>query len=155
MRRTSRGPSIQPRKRDRRCSPNSAASLRRPPGLLPTLQQALESFQSRIEYAFVYGSIARTEEHALSDVDLMVIGSVGLADFAPALRKAEGQIGREVNVTSYSTREFRKKVAAKDHFLTEVLRGSKEFVQGNQRDLDETIDRPRRPASSDVEKRAR
>ena len=124
-------------------------------GLLPTLQQALEPFRSRIDCVFVYGSVARTEEHALSDVDLMVIGGVGLADLAPALRKAEGQIGREINVTSYSAQEFRKKVTAKDHFLTEVLRGSKEFVQGNQRDLDEIIGRPRRSASSDVEKRAR
>ena len=124
-------------------------------GLLPTLQQTLESFRSRIQCAFVYGSVARIEEHALSDVDLMVIGSVGLADLAPALRETESQIGREINVTNYSTGEFHEKVAAKDHFLTGVLRGSKEFVQGNQRDLDEIIGRPRRSASSDVETRAR
>ena len=124
-------------------------------GLLPTLQQALEPFRSRIDCAFVYGSVARAEEHALSDVDVMVIGGVGLADLAPALRKAESQIGREINVTSYSAREFRKKARSKDHFLTGVLRGSKEFVQGNQRDLDEIVGRPRRSASSDVERRAR
>ena len=100
-------------------------------------------------------SVARTEEHALSDVDLMVIGSVGLADLAPVLRKAESHLGREVNVTSYSAQEFRKNVAAKDHFLTDVLHGSKEFVQGNQRDLDEITGRPRRSASSNVKKRAR
>jgi hypothetical protein len=85
----------------------------------------------------------------------MVIGDVGVSDLAPALRKAEGQLGREINVTSYSTREFRKKSAAKDHFLTEVLHGSKEFVQGNQRDLDEIVGRQGRSASSNVEKRAR
>ncbi len=123
-------------------------------GLLPTLQQALQSFRSRIECAFVYGSVARNEEHTLSDVDLMVIGSVGLADLAPALRKTESQIGREINVTSYSAGEFRKNATAKDHFLTDVLRGSKEFVQGNQRDLDEIISRPRRSTSSNVDKRA-
>src|SRR5213593_2374641 len=49
-------------------------------GLLPTLELALEPFWSRIRWAFVYGSVDRTEEHALSDVDLMVIGDVGLAD---------------------------------------------------------------------------
>ena len=41
----------------------------------------------------------------------------------PVLRKAEALLGREVNVTSYSVAEFRRKAAAKDHFLTEVLRG--------------------------------
>jgi predicted nucleotidyltransferase len=103
----------------------------------------------------VYGSVAQTEEHALSDVDLMIIGDVGVSDLAPALRKAEDQIGREINVTSYSTQEFRKKAAAKDHFLTEVLHGPKEFVRGNQRDLDEIVGRQGRSAPSHVEKRAR
>ena len=123
-------------------------------GVLPTLQEVLAPFQAEIDCAFVYGSVARSEEHTLSDVDLMVIGSVGLAELTPALRKAETRLGREVNATSYSTREFRNKVAATDHFLSEVLSGPKQFVKGDQRDLDDIIGKPRRTAASDVEKRA-
>src|SRR5258708_7598766 len=82
--------------------------------------------------AFVYGSVARREEHARSDIDLLVVGDAGLADLTPALRKAEARLGREVNVTSYSAAEFRRKAAAKEHFLSEVLRGPKQFVKGNQ-----------------------
>jgi predicted nucleotidyltransferase len=84
----------------------------------------------------VYGSIARSEEHATSDVDLMVIGTAGLADLSPALRKAELQLGREINVTNYSVAEFRRKIQTKDHFLTTLLRGAKQFVKGDQDDLD-------------------
>ncbi|MBI2835207.1 MAG: hypothetical protein HYX76_12355 [Acidobacteria bacterium] len=135
--------------------PELRGLLEKTAGLLPTLQQAFEPFKARIECAFVYGSVARNQEHALSDVDLLVIGSVGLADLAPALRKAETRLGREVNVTSYSAREFRKKVTAKDHFLSEVLQGPKEFVKGSQRDLDEVIGKPRRPTPSNVKKRTR
>jgi hypothetical protein len=65
-----------------------------------------------------------------------VIGDVGLAALAPSLRKAERRLGREVNVTDYSVEEFRKKVAEGDHFLTTVLKGSLQFVKGEQRDLD-------------------
>ncbi len=124
-------------------------------GVLPTLQDVLAPLQASMECAFIYGSVARSEEHALSDVDLMVIGSVGLAELTHPLRKAETRLGREINATSYSTREFRSKVAAKDHFLSEVLRGPKQFVKGDQRDLDEIVGKPRRSAASDVEKRAR
>jgi predicted nucleotidyltransferase len=113
-------------------------------GLLPTLQRLLEKFDTRVDVAFVYGSVARGEEHATSDVDLLVIGTVGLAELAPALRKVEEHLGREVNVTSYAQAEFRTKVGAGDHFLTEVLRGSKQFVKGGQRDLDEVVGKPRR-----------
>jgi predicted nucleotidyltransferase len=68
-------------------------------------------------FAFVYGSVARSEEHALSDVDLLVVGEVGLADLTPALRKAAARLGREVNVTNYSTREFRKKSCSEGSLL--------------------------------------
>jgi predicted nucleotidyltransferase len=105
-------------------------------GLIPTLRNALQPFTDNIVGAFVYGSIARREEHATSDVDLMIIGNVGLGDLAPSLRKTEKRLGREVNVTNYSVDEFRKKVAAGDHFLTTVLKGSLQFVKGEQRDLD-------------------
>ena len=105
-------------------------------GLIPTLRDALRPFAEEIACAFVYGSIGRHEEHATSDVDLMVIGTVGLGDLATSLRKAEKRLGREVNVTSYSIEEFRKKAAEADHFLTTVLKGSLQFVKGEQRDLD-------------------
>jgi predicted nucleotidyltransferase len=105
-------------------------------GLIPTLRAALRPFAEKIACAFVYGSIARREEHATSDVDVMVVGNVGLGDLSPVLRRAEKRLGREVNVTNYSVDEFRKKVADEDHFLTSVLKGSLQFVNGEQRDLD-------------------
>ena len=105
-------------------------------GLIPTLSAALKPFENKITCAFVYGSVARREERATSDVDLMVIGSAGLADLAPALRKVEKRLGREINVTNYSADEFRKKVAEGDHFLKTVLKGDLQFVKGEQRDLD-------------------
>lgn len=105
-------------------------------GLLPCLKAALQPFASKIVCSFVYGSVARREEHAASDVDLMVIGTVGVSDLAPYLRNAEERLGREVNVTNYSVDEFRKKLAGGDHFLTTVLKGRRQFVKGEQHDLD-------------------
>lgn len=105
-------------------------------GLIPSLRVALAPFADKITCAFVYGSIARREERAMSDVDLMVVGKVGLGDLAPSLRRVEKRVGREVNVTNYSVDEFRKKVAEGDHFLTTVLKDTLQFVKGDQRDLD-------------------
>ncbi len=124
-------------------------------GMVPTLQTILRPLAGRIVSAFVYGSVARSEEHAASDIDLLVVGDVGLAGLTPALRKAEARLGREVNVTSYSAAEFRKKAAAKDHFLSEVMRGPKLFLKGDQRDVNDLIGKPGRSTASDVETRAR
>jgi len=135
--------------------PELRGLLEKTVGVLATLGQALEPFRAHINCAFVYGSVARNQEHALSDVDLLVIGGVGLAELAPTLRKVEARLGRDVNVTSYSVREFQEKAAAKDHFLSEVLGSPREFVQGNERDLDEITGKPRRSAAPNVEKRNR
>jgi predicted nucleotidyltransferase len=111
-------------------------------GVVPTLQQLLERFKPRVDVAFIYGSLARGEERSTSDVDLLVVGTVGLADLSQVLRKAETRLGREVDLTTYSRSEFKEKVAGDDHFLSEVLRSRKQFVKGGQRDLDELVGKP-------------
>ena len=108
-------------------------------GLAPILEQMLKPFGNKIPCAFIYGSVARSREHSMSDVDVMVIGRVCLADLSPMLRKAEERLGREVNVTAYFPEEFRKKIKSRDHFLAAILRGRKQFLKGGQSDLDEIV----------------
>lgn len=105
-------------------------------GVVPTLRTVLRPLHEKIACAFVYGSFARGEERVASDVDLLIIGRVGLAEVSPFLRKAERRLGREINVMNYSVDEFRKKVETGDHFLTSVLKGSHQFVKGEGCDLD-------------------
>jgi predicted nucleotidyltransferase len=88
-----------------------------------------------IRLAFVYGSTARGNEDASSDVDLMVVGEVGFADVVSALSKSESKLGREVNPTVYGPREFREKLAAKNHFLSTVAKEKKLFVIGDEREF--------------------
>jgi DNA-binding transcriptional ArsR family regulator len=104
-------------------------------GLVDVLQEALDPFTDRIDWAFVYGSMARSEELASSDVDLMIIGRVGLADITPALRRAEGRLNRLVNPTLYSREEFATKLAAGHAFLRAVLDGEKLFILGDPHGL--------------------
>jgi predicted nucleotidyltransferase len=79
--------------------------------------RSLATLADRIKLAFVYGSIARGEETASSDVDLIVVSEVSFADVVSALGQIESKLGREVNPTVYGPREFREKLAAKNHFL--------------------------------------
>jgi len=105
-------------------------------GIAPTIRTAVAAFGGKILYSFVYGSVARGREHAASDIDVMVIGNIGLVELTPALRKAERALGRELNVTVYSVDEFRDKANENDHFLTAVLKRPKQFVKGSERELD-------------------
>jgi hypothetical protein len=68
-------------------------------GVVDVLREGLSRFATRIDCVFAYGSIAGAEELASSDVDVMIIGHVGLAKLTPALRHAAEQLGRPVNPT--------------------------------------------------------
>ncbi len=94
-------------------------------GIRDTLQEGLARLADRVKLAFVYGSIARGEEKASSDVDLMVVGNVSFQDVVAALSEIERKLGREVNPTVFGPREFREKLAAKNHFLSSVAKEKK------------------------------
>jgi predicted nucleotidyltransferase len=108
-------------------------------GLADVIRNALKPFRDRIEWAFVYGSVARAEEHSASDVDLMIVGRVGLADLSSPLRKAEQKISRAVHPAVYTSDEFRSKVKSNHHLITTVLRSKKLFVLGDPREFGETF----------------
>jgi len=108
-------------------------------GLAEVIRTALEPFTDRIQWAFIYGSMAKTEERAASDVDLMIIGRVGLAEISSPLRKIEQRLGRAVNPTIYTSDQFAGKVKANQQFIGEVLRSKKIFLLGSIREFDRTF----------------
>jgi predicted nucleotidyltransferase len=105
-------------------------------GMGDALKNVLAKFDGRIRTAFLYGSVARKQEHLLSDVDLIVIGSVGLVELSPPLRALEKKFKREVDVTCYLPQEFRKKLKAKNHFVMNVLGQEKIFLKGDKDELE-------------------
>lgn len=104
-------------------------------GLADPLREALAALATRIEVAFVYGSIAHATDGAGSDVDLMIIGDVGLRELGPPLREVQWQLGRDVNPVTMSPLELRDGVGKADRFVESVLHGSKIFLIGGQDDL--------------------
>jgi len=103
-------------------------------GLSDVLKSAIRD--KRIRVAFVFGSVARGEEKAGSDVDLMVIGQLGLRDLSRLLSGIEEKIGREVNPHVLREEEFRKRIRAKEHFVSNVMDSPKIFIIGSNRELE-------------------
>ncbi|MFN8546689.1 MAG: nucleotidyltransferase domain-containing protein [Candidatus Eisenbacteria bacterium] len=104
-------------------------------GVIGVLREALEPHASRIDAAFVYGSFARGDESASSDVDLFIVGSLRLAEVTPALRAAAARLSREVNATVHTPAELASKARARKHFIIRTLDGPKLFVLGTKDDL--------------------
>jgi predicted nucleotidyltransferase len=104
-------------------------------GVFGVLRSGLRPLSKQIAAAFVYGSVAREQETAQSDVDLMVVGKATLNQVLSRLSTAEKGIGRSINPTVYSVAEFKSKLAAGNHFLTSVLKGQKIFLLGDEDEL--------------------
>jgi predicted nucleotidyltransferase len=105
-------------------------------GVIPALTTALDKFREKINVAVIYGSMARGQEHAGSDIDLMVVGRLQQIDLLPILRKLENRFRREVNVTLFSPEEFQRRRAAADHFLSSVLKGKTILLKGSVHELE-------------------
>jgi uncharacterized protein len=104
-------------------------------GTVDVLRSVLKPLSKSLRVAFVYGSVARHEEAADSDIDLMVVGDVGLDQVIARVAKAQTLLGREINPTVYSLREFRAKLTDGNHFLRSVIKGEKLFVIGSADEL--------------------
>jgi predicted nucleotidyltransferase len=105
-------------------------------GLTDVLRRALSPVAHKVRAAFVYGSIAKGEDTAASDVDLMVITDrLTYTDLFAALEGASGELGRTVSPTIYSTRDLSKRIKQDSAFVTRVLAQPKLWLIGADRDL--------------------
>jgi predicted nucleotidyltransferase len=106
-------------------------------GIAKVLAEELEPLRTRIDVAFIFGSVARGTEHSESDVDLFVVGEPSLLELTPVLRAAEDRLGRPVNVVPYTATDLRERLARGDHFPRSVLGQKKLFVIGGTHELEQ------------------
>jgi predicted nucleotidyltransferase len=93
-------------------------------GLADPIADALAPLAKKIELALIYGSVARGEEHARSDVDLLIVArDIALGKVYAHLATAEESIGRPINVLLLRPTEFRSRRASNNAFLRKVLAG--------------------------------
>jgi predicted nucleotidyltransferase len=105
-------------------------------GAADVIRSALQTLLPEIEVAFVYGSVAKGNERAGSDIDLMVIGEVpSNAALLEALAPASEALGRTVNPTLYTAEEFTQRVQDGKSFIMRVLDQAKIFVKGSDDDI--------------------
>jgi DNA-binding transcriptional ArsR family regulator len=103
-------------------------------GLVDVLKNKLQD--NRIMAAFVFCSVASGSANAESDIDLMVIGRLGLRTFSGLTTGLSDTLGREINPHLLSPEEFQKRIAGREHFISSVLNSQKLFIIGNEDELE-------------------
>jgi predicted nucleotidyltransferase len=102
-------------------------------GLVDVLRSALAPLAPQILGAFVFGSVAKQEDTANSDIDVLIVSdALGYADVFGALEPASEQLGRKVNPTLYSRSDFAKRIEQGNAFATRVLSQPKMWLIGSE-----------------------
>jgi predicted nucleotidyltransferase len=107
-------------------------------GLREQLAEALAGVPD-IELAFIFGSAAAGTTGAGSDVDLLVVGKVGLRSLAPKLRPLTSRLGREINPHILSRETFTAKARAGNAFISNVLAARKLWIIGDTDELEKLV----------------
>ena len=106
-------------------------------GIADVVRARLAPLRDLIDAAFIYGSVARSEHHASSDIDVFLVGDILLSQLALPLSEAEKKLGRQVSTTIFERKEFVSRLKKRDHFISKVLTGPKIFLIGDEARLKE------------------
>ncbi len=115
------------------------------------LRDVLRSYLSdnTIRFAFVFGSIASGNEKPNSDVDLFIVGDIGLRSLSKYLLEPSQTIGREINSYTISKKELTDKIKQNDHFISTVINSQKLFIKGDENEFKKLVEKWLAQATSD------
>jgi predicted nucleotidyltransferase len=102
-------------------------------GLADVLRTALAPLAAQIEQAFVFGSIAKQQDTAASDVDLLVVSdTLGYGDVFGALELASQTVGRKINPALYTAADFSARLQGGNAFINRVMQQPKIWLFGQE-----------------------
>lgn len=91
-------------------------------GIADLVKDALQPINSKLQTAFIYGSIAKGEATSESDIDLMLVGiDISYAEVMDLLSATEENLGRTINPTIYTPQDFQTKLSSGNNFLVKVM----------------------------------
>lgn len=101
-------------------------------GLAEPLREALAPFAADIVAAFVYGSVAKREDTASSDIDLMIVSdTIAYPELYAALEQASAELGRAINPTVYSRQQLAQRLQDGNAFTRRVFEQPKLWLIGS------------------------
>lgn len=113
-----------------------ASIVRKTFGLVGPLREALQPLEARIRAAFVYGSAAKGQDTASSDIDVLIVADdLSYAEAMTVLHPLDESLGRTVNPTIYTPSELRKRIDSGSSFVTRVWQQPRLWLIGSDDDL--------------------
>lgn len=111
--------------------------IRKTLGVAHVIRESLAPL-SGIREAYLYGSFARDQADASSDIDLLLIGRPDAVELETTIARLERRLGREINHTLLSPEEFKARRASRDPFLQDLWRHERISLVGPREEASPT-----------------
>jgi predicted nucleotidyltransferase len=106
--------------------------IRKTVGLADVLRGVLAKYTADIDAAFVFGSVASNTDTSSSDIDVLVLADhLAYGDLFGAIEPAASVLGRPINPTIYTKREFAERQRAGNAFVSKVMESPKLWIIGD------------------------
>lgn len=89
----------------------------------------------KIKLAVLSRGYLRRRPAGVSDVDLLVVGSIVLPQLSVLVKKAEGDLGREINYTVMTEDEFTFRKRRRDPFVVGIIEKAGAVLIGDEEEL--------------------
>jgi predicted nucleotidyltransferase len=104
-------------------------------GVVNILEKSIELYRDKINFAFIYGSLAKGDDTGNSDIDLFVVGDIDYSGLSDSILSRENELGRPVNMFLLTPHDLKMKIEEENHFVTNVLKSEKIFLRGSEDDI--------------------
>ena len=102
-------------------------------GIADVIKTALTPIFDRVIFAFIYGSIAKSEDSSKSDIDLLVISDkLTYSEVMERLIEVEGSLGRVVNPTIYDLNQIKQKLKQDNAFVARIIEQPKIWIKEDE-----------------------
>jgi len=103
-------------------------------GIIGSIKKKIQKI-GNIEFCFIYGSYAKSQENFLSDIDLFLIGNIDEDLLVKEIDKLEKSLKRDINYKVFKLPDLKKEIANKNTFIVSVLEDKKIMITGNEKEL--------------------
>ena len=99
------------------------------------VQKIFRPIRKKIHYAFIFGSTARGEETATSDIDFFIIGDLNTREIGTLFCLLSEEFLRECNGVVFSLKDFQARLKNPISFINEVIKSPKIWLLGEKNEF--------------------
>jgi predicted nucleotidyltransferase len=115
--------------------PELRGLIQKTAGVVPALRNVLQPLEDKLDFAFVFGSVAKGVDQPDSDIDLMLIGDHITGRMKAELRIALKEFGRDLDAQDMTLNQYNALVQEESPFILEVLGGPIVMLVGEEDEL--------------------